>query len=197
VLNGSTALAQQAPEITVILNESSFTPKTVTLTLGQPVQLNIQNQGKADHNISSDIPISNVKYQRADNDPSDLRRYEATNVLDTDAKAGHTSVVTVTPTRAGTFGFHSGEGDDQQLGMVGSFVVQAAGAVAAPAAVTPAAAAAGPAAAPSTDSSGARDGQRLLSQSSGTQAMFAAEWGAGAAQRWVQEHEAELARLGR
>jgi hypothetical protein len=49
---------------------------------------------------------------RADIDPADLARYEATSVLDIDAKSGHTSVVTFTPTKAATFEFHSDEGDE-------------------------------------------------------------------------------------
>jgi uncharacterized cupredoxin-like copper-binding protein len=191
-LSGSTVLAQETPEITVVLNESSFAPKTVTLTLGQPVQLNIQNQGKADHNMLSDLPLSSVKYLRADNSSSDLHRYEATNVMDADAKAGHTSVVLLTPGKAGMFEFHSDENDDQELGMSGSFVVQAAGTAAAAAPVS-----AAPAASPSTGSSAARDGQSLTNQSSATQAAFSAAWGGAAAQRWVQEHEAELSRSGR
>ena len=45
------ALAQQQQVITVILSDRpvdqplQFTPKTITLTVGQPVQLNIQNSG--------------------------------------------------------------------------------------------------------------------------------------------------------
>lgn len=65
------ALAQQAQTVTVVLTELQFNPKTITLTAGQPVQLNIQNAGKADHNLSSRdsadaIPISRVTYQKAD-----------------------------------------------------------------------------------------------------------------------------------
>jgi plastocyanin len=189
VLSGTTALAQQAPQVTVILKETSFTPSTVTLTVGQPVQLNVQNLGLADHNLSSrdepdSIPISNVTYQKADNDPRQLRSYEVNSILDTDASSGHTSVVTFTPTKVGTFKFVSGEGDDEKNGMVGSFVVVAAGTqpAIAPAAPFPAAASGG--------STVARDGQTLAGQSSATQAMFTAVWGAAAVQRWVQEHDA-------
>jgi aminoglycoside/choline kinase family phosphotransferase len=35
------ALAQQAQTVTVVLTELQFNPKTITLTAGQPVQLNI------------------------------------------------------------------------------------------------------------------------------------------------------------
>ncbi len=192
----SPALAQQQTQVvTVVLTELQFNPKTITLTLGQPVQLNIQNLGLADHNLSSrdapdSIPTSNVTYQKADNDPRQLRSYEANSILDTDANSGHTSVVTFTPTKVGTFRFISNAGDDEMNGMVGSFVVVGPGgqAPASPAA---------PAAAASTTGAGvARDGQSLAGQSATTQAMFKAAWGDSAAQRWVQEHEAELTRLG-
>jgi hypothetical protein len=74
------AWAQGTQTITVVLTEYQFNPNTVPLTLGQPVQLNIQNKGKLDHNLSSDeLPISNVNYIKADNSSSDLHRYEATS----------------------------------------------------------------------------------------------------------------------
>src|SRR5262249_54739874 len=127
-LTASTAVAQQTQQVTITTTESAFTPKTVTLTGGRPVQLVLQNTGKDDHNLQSRdaadaIPISNVTYQRADNEPAELRDYEARNILDADVAVGNTSRVTFTPTRAGTFAFHSGEGDDEKLGMVGTFVV--------------------------------------------------------------------------
>ncbi len=43
----------------------------------------------------------------------------------------------------------------------------------------------------------ARDGQCLATQAAGIQAGFLAVWGEHAGGRWVVEHEAELARLGR
>ncbi|TME95290.1 MAG: hypothetical protein E6I52_22525 [Chloroflexi bacterium] len=192
----SPSLAQQQTQVlTVVLTELQFNPKTITLTVGQPVQLNIQNSGKADHNLSSrdepdSIPISNVTYQKADNDPRQLGSYEADNILDTDANSGHTSVVTFTPTKAGTFRFISNAGDDEMNGMVGTFVVLGPGRQP-PAAQAPAAVAS------STGAGVARDGQSLSGQSATTQAMFKTALGDSAAQGWVQEHEAELTRLGR
>jgi hypothetical protein len=44
MLSVSTVSAQETQNITVILTEFQFNPKTITLTVGQPVQLNIQNQ---------------------------------------------------------------------------------------------------------------------------------------------------------
>jgi hypothetical protein len=189
-LTGSPALAQQATPLTVVEVESTLKPSPITLTVGRAVELNAQNAGKADHNLLSNIPVSNVRYVRADNDPADLARYESNNVLDIDAKSGHTSVVTFTPTTAGTFEFHSDEGDDEKLGMTGNFVVVAAGTP------TTGAPAQGAQPAPSLGSSVARDNQSLAGQSAATQALFNAVWGGQAGPRWVQEHEAELARSG-
>jgi plastocyanin len=187
-LSASTASAQEPHNITVILTEYQFNPKTVTLTLGQPVLLNVQNQGKADHNLSSDdLPISNVKYLKADNSSADLQRYEANNVLNADAGSGHTSMVTFTPIKAGTFGFFSE--DEQKLGMVGTFVVVAPGA---PVAGTTNAAAPAAPAPTSASATVAKDGQSLASQSAATQAMFNAVWGSQAPQQWVREHNAAL-----
>ncbi len=180
VLSVSPASAQEVKSITVVLTEYKFTPDTITLTAGEPVQLNIQNQGKADHNLSSDdLPLTNITYSRADNSTQDLSRYVSTNVLNADALSGHTSVVTFTPSTPGSFGFFSE--DEESLGMVGKFIVVAPGG-ARPAVAAPA----------STSSTVARDGQSLAGQPAATQAMFTAVWGDRAAQHWAQEHNAAL-----
>jgi plastocyanin len=184
-----TVSAQQEPRnVTVILTEYQFNPKTITLTVGEPVLLNVQNQGGLDHNLSSnDLPLASVHYLKADNSSNDLHRYEATNVLNADAGSGHTSMVTFTPVKTGTFGFFSE--DEESLGLVGNFVVVAPGGQAAAPSAAPA-----PAAAASASSTVASDGQSLAGQSAATQAMFAAVWGDRAAQEWAQEHNASLPR---
>src|SRR5215467_7463002 len=179
--------AQESKTLTVVLTESQFTPNAITLTAGQPVQLNIQNQGKADHNLSSDdLPLTNINFIKADNSTQDLSRYVSTNVLNADALSGHTSVVTFTPTTTGTFGFFSE--DEQPLGMVGKFVVVAPGAQSSQAAPSTAQAA------PSASATVAKDGQSLASKPASTRALFTAVWGDRAAQEWATEHNAALPR---
>lgn len=187
VLGVSATSADETPNITVILTEFQFNPRTVTLTVGQQVQLNIQNQGKADHSLLSDIPLSQVHYIKADNTPQELSGYEANKILNADAISGHTSMVTLTPAKAGTFSFFSE--DEESLGLTGDFVVVAPGATgsaALPAAV--------PAPAPAPSGTVANDGQSLASQSAATRAMFMAVWGDRAAQEWVTEHNAAMGR---
>src|SRR5262249_53777383 len=152
MLGGSAVSAQETRTITVVLTEYQFTPNSITLPIGQPVQLNIQNQGGRDHSLLSDIPIAQVHYTKADNTPGEIQSYEAHNVLNADAGSGHTSVVTFTPTRAGTFEFFSE--DEEELGMVGNFVVVSPGGQTAAPAPAPVA---GQASNPNL----ARDGQSL------------------------------------
>jgi uncharacterized cupredoxin-like copper-binding protein len=124
--------AQQQQQVSLTATDSAITPKTVSLTVGQPVQLTIRNSGREDHNLVSEIAISNVNYVKADNDPAKLADYTARNVLDMDYKVGNTSTVVFTPTKAGTFEFFSEEQPgDRAAGMVGTFEVRAAGAAAA------------------------------------------------------------------
>ncbi len=118
--------AQQQQEVTLTATDSAITPRTVTLRVGQPVQLTIRNTGREDHNLKSDVPLSNANYIKADNDPANIARYIAQNILDVDYKVGNTSTVVFTPTRAGAFEFFSDEQpDDRAAGMVGTFQVSA------------------------------------------------------------------------
>ena len=122
------ALADGPQQVHLTAKEFSYTPNTVDLTVGQPVQLTIVNAGTVDHDIKSDIPIANLTYQRADNDPSEQSDNAAKGVFDVDFAPGHTSQVTFTPTKAGTYAFACDEPGHTQAGMKGTFVVAAAGA---------------------------------------------------------------------
>jgi hypothetical protein len=179
---------QEMPFITVTITENKFTPNSIPLTLGQQVLLNIQNAGASDHSLLSDIPLSQVHYIKADNTRQELSSYEATNVLNADAVSGHTSMVTLTPSKPGTFEFFSE--DEEDLGLTGDFVVSLPGAQAATAR-----AAAGPAPmAPAARATVANDGQTLAGQSAATQSMFRAVWGDRADTEWVTEHNAAAIR---
>jgi uncharacterized cupredoxin-like copper-binding protein len=185
-LSAAPAAAQAMQTVTVGLTEYKFNPNAITLTVGKPVELNVQNQGKQDHSLLSSIPVSGVHYVKADNTRGEQQSYEANNVINADAGAGHTSVVSFTPTRAGTFEFFSE--DEEDLGLVGNFVVLSGQA---PTASATAPMAVNPPAAPSSGTA-AKDGQSLASQSAAAQAMFNAVWGNQAAHVWVQQHNAAL-----
>lgn len=122
----STARAASPQEVKLTAQEFSFTPNTVTLTVGQPVHLTVVNAGKLAHDIKSDIPIANLTYIRANNDPSEQKANAAKGVFDVDFNAGATSEVTFTPTKPGTYPFKCDVPGHAEAGMTGTFVVQAA-----------------------------------------------------------------------
>lgn len=122
----STARAASPQEVKLTAQEFSFMPNTVTLTVGQPVHLTVVNAGKLAHDIKSDIPIANLTYIRANNDPSEQKENAEKGIFDVDFDAGATSEVTFTPTKPGTYPFKCDVPGHAEAGMTGTFVVQAA-----------------------------------------------------------------------
>ncbi len=103
--------------------EFSFTPSTVTLTVGQPVQLTIVNEGAIGHDLKSDIPIADLTYQQADNPPDEQQENSEDAVLDIDYAVGHSAQVTFVPTQPGTYVFYCDVPGHREAGMQGTFVV--------------------------------------------------------------------------
>ncbi len=122
------ALADGPQQVSLTAKEFAYTPNTVNLTVGQPVQLTITNAGTVDHDIKSSIPIANLAYQQADNDKDEQAENSANGVFDVDFNAGHSSQITFTPTKAGTYDFACDEPGHTEAGMKGTFVVAPAGA---------------------------------------------------------------------
>jgi uncharacterized cupredoxin-like copper-binding protein len=110
--------------VTLKASEFAFTPGTVTLKVGQPVQLTIQNGGAVDHDLKADIPLTNLTYQQADNPVDEQQENSANGVLDIDYGAGHTGQVTFVPTQAGTYTFYCDVAGHREAGMQGTFIVK-------------------------------------------------------------------------
>ena len=116
--------ATAAQQVTLHGKEFSFNPNTVQLKVGQPVQLTLANDGTVDHDIKSDIPVSNLAYQTADNDAAEQADNAAGGVFDVDYNLGHTAQITFVPAKAGTYQFYCDVAGHKEAGMTGTFVVQ-------------------------------------------------------------------------
>lgn len=116
--------ATGAQQVTLHGKEFSFSPNLVQLKVGQPVQLTLMNDGTLDHDIKSDIPVSNLAYQTADNDAAEQADNAAGGVFDVDYNRGHTAQITFVPTKAGTYQFYCDVAGHKEAGMIGTFVVQ-------------------------------------------------------------------------
>ncbi len=118
--------APDAQAITLTGSEFMIMPSTITLTVGQPVQLTLVNGGAVDHDLKSEMPIADLTYQNADNPADEQADNSANGVLDVDYNVGTTAQVTFTPTQEGTFPFQCDVPGHAQLGMTGTFIVQPA-----------------------------------------------------------------------
>jgi uncharacterized cupredoxin-like copper-binding protein len=103
--------------------EFAFSPASVNVKVGQTVQLTLQNAGALDHDFKSDLPISNLVYQEADNEPDEQKENSRTGVMDVDFDKGKSARVTFTPTKAGTYTFYCDVQGHREAGMRGTIVV--------------------------------------------------------------------------
>lgn len=115
--------AASPPAISLQGNEFAFMPATVTLTVGQPVQLTLKNEGLLNHDLKADMPIADLAYQQADNALDEQQENSEAGVLDIDYDAGHTAQVTFVPTQPGTYTFYCDVPGHREAGMQGTFVV--------------------------------------------------------------------------
>ncbi len=119
------AMADGPTQVTVQASEYAYAPNAIQLVAGQPVQLTIVNTGQADHDIKSDMPISNLVYVKADNDAAEQADNAAQGTFDVDFDQGDTSTVTFVPTTPGTYAFKCDEPNHAEQGMTGTFTVVA------------------------------------------------------------------------
>jgi uncharacterized cupredoxin-like copper-binding protein len=115
--------ADSPQQVGLKATEFSFTPGSVTVKVGQPVQLTIENVGTVDHDLKSDIPLADLTYQQADNPPDEQQEASEEGTLDIDFNVGHSAQVTFVPTQPGTYAFFCDLPGHRESGMEGTFVV--------------------------------------------------------------------------
>ncbi len=91
-----------AQKVTLVAKEFSYTPNKVTVKVGQPVQLVLDNKGVIEH----DFVIDRFKVKMGIVQP------------------GKTGTVTFTPSAKGTFPFYCSVPGHKEAGMTGTLVVQ-------------------------------------------------------------------------
>lgn len=104
VLLAGVALQAGAPaqKVTVVAKEFAYTPDKVTVKVGRPVQLVLENKGVIEH----DFVVDRFKVKMGVIQP------------------GKTGTVTFTPNAKGTFDFYCSVPGHKEAGMKGTLVVQ-------------------------------------------------------------------------
>lgn len=98
----SPSSTSQATQVTVVGTEFAFTPSTVTLKAGQPVQLTFKNAGQYPHNFT----VSELNIQTKTIQP------------------GQEDTITFTPSKTGSFTYVCTVPGHEDRGMKGTLVVQ-------------------------------------------------------------------------
>lgn len=100
---GGGGTAGSGNNVTITASDYKFTPADITVKVGQPVTIDLQNKGSVEHDWAAD----------------DLSAKMAAPV-----KPGQDEKLTFTPSKAGTFEFHCTVPGHKELGMVGKITVQ-------------------------------------------------------------------------
>lgn len=133
LLVGCGTVAQQKTQITLTTNDTfKYDPTAITVKVGEPVQLTIKNKGAIEHDFVIDkIKIKDVVQQAVDgmqmDDMPGMDHHDDANhkhySLHVATPAGGSSVITFTPTQAGTYEFFCTVKGHQEAGMTGTLTV--------------------------------------------------------------------------
>lgn len=115
----------QPKTIQVVAREFSFEPSTITLKPGEPVILEVRNDGGVLHDLTiMNMPVKDVKDQggtaQHDMSAADMKAMAAHVAVE----AGKTGKVEFTPTQSGTYELYCTVAGHKDSGMTGTVVVQ-------------------------------------------------------------------------
>lgn len=97
--------------VTVAAFEWGYEPKTITLALGEPVRIELSNEGRMVHNLQiDDLDATAIESQNDE--------------LFVEADDGESGLLVFTPSETGEFEFHCTISGHRRQGMEGTLVVQ-------------------------------------------------------------------------
>ena len=125
LLTGCAGSAQPATDITILATDFSYMPSSLTVPVGQPITLTITNNGKVEHDfVITKISLTDVVQPNGGTSMGhDMGAAEYD--LHVSTQAGGTSVITFTPTEAGTYDIFCTIQGHKEAGMLGTLIVVA------------------------------------------------------------------------
>jgi len=119
----SNATPARPKVINVTMQEFSFQPPEITLKVGQPVKLILQNRGAVLHDFSSDDAEVSVKSSAhgAEHDMSGMNNEMLKVHMAADV--GQTETLEFTPNKPGTYTFFCTVAEHKEAGMTGKLVI--------------------------------------------------------------------------
>lgn len=133
------AVGATATKVTIIGTEFKFTPSTVTLRAGVPVDLTIRNRGKVDHELMlyarpsgpvddwDEYAMANTYFQKLGEIAVTFAgqgSVAGTSVFEVAVLPGRAATISFTPTRTGTFEYGCHLPGHYDAGMKGTLTVK-------------------------------------------------------------------------
>jgi uncharacterized cupredoxin-like copper-binding protein len=122
------ATANQQPTVLAVeAKEFGFSPATLAIAVGQPVQLTLTNTGTLEHDFSIiEFPTEGGPSTENEAMPGhEMGGMTEMPALHLAAVAGESGTVTFTPTKPGTYEFICTVSGHKEAGMTGTLIVQA------------------------------------------------------------------------
>jgi uncharacterized cupredoxin-like copper-binding protein len=124
--SGGAETATGPQEVTLVATDIAFDQERIEVIAGQPVALNLRNDGVLEHDFSiTHIPAEMPADDHAEDDGHDMGHMEEQPELHTAAMPGASSTFTFTPTAPGEYTYFCSVPGHREAGMDGTLVVTA------------------------------------------------------------------------
>lgn len=116
--------SQPATELTVEMTDFAYTPSALTIPVGQPITLTLNNTGNIEHDFVVEKINATTKVIQ-DNGSNAHHAHGAEQNFDVhvSARAGETSVVELTVSEPGTYKIFCSVEGHEEAGMIGELIV--------------------------------------------------------------------------
>jgi uncharacterized cupredoxin-like copper-binding protein len=123
---GGAETATGPQEVTLVATDIAFDQERIEVVAGQPVALNLRNEGVLEHDFSiMHIPAEMPADDHTGDDGHDMGHMEEQPELHTAAMSGANSSFTFTPTEPGEYTYFCSVPGHREAGMDGTLVVTA------------------------------------------------------------------------
>ena len=113
-----------ATDLTVNMTDFAYTPSSITIPVGEPVILTLNNTGKIEHDfVVETIDVTAKVIQDAGSDAHHAHGAEQNYDLHVSAQAGETSIVQLTIAKPGTYKIFCSVEGHQEAGMIAELLV--------------------------------------------------------------------------
>lgn len=124
LLSACAGSSKPSAEITMTMTEFSYSPSSITVSTGQPIELTIKNDGQIEHDfVIEKIDVSSVSVEGGGVGEHHMSGDHSDYDLHVSTSTGGTSILKFTPNEPGTYKILCSVEGHEAAGMLGELVV--------------------------------------------------------------------------